>query len=265
MKTWKKFSILAALVLLMFTWRPAWAVLVNALEDFVQISAPSNPPAGNSRVYVDSGTKKLACLNSDGTSCAPSSSGGSNPFTPPIPANFTTLGTGCTVATVTGPFGGSAVTILGTSGSANICGKYIAASGNFVHVFAFYSNISVNDFNQAEVGFTDGTKVESCGVQHDGGNGFVFSGLQSTALSGGSYTAAPGIVEMWGLLPQPGWFRLTSSGGGTVLKCEWSPDGNIYNTLFNDAVPYLTPSAVYIGADPRGSAVASQLTFVSYN
>jgi hypothetical protein len=73
---WKKCSILAAVVLLMFVWRPALATVVNALYDFVQISAPSNPASGNSRVYVDSGTHKLSCLNSDGSSCAPTGGGG---------------------------------------------------------------------------------------------------------------------------------------------------------------------------------------------
>jgi hypothetical protein len=103
MKMWKKFSILAAVVLLMVTWRPAWAIVVNALYDFVQVSAPSNPASGNSRVYVDSGTHKLSCLNSDGSSCAPTGGGGGSfitPLTAPVAGNFTALnynvGTGVT-------------------------------------------------------------------------------------------------------------------------------------------------------------------------
>lgn len=51
--------------------------VTNALSDFIKISAPSNPPSGQGRIYIDSGTNKIACLNSDGTSCAPAGGGGS--------------------------------------------------------------------------------------------------------------------------------------------------------------------------------------------
>src|SRR5207253_1015519 len=51
------------------------AATVNAIQDFVQIATPANPAAGLSRLYFDSTLHQLACLNSDGSSCAPSSGG----------------------------------------------------------------------------------------------------------------------------------------------------------------------------------------------
>jgi len=67
MKVWKKFSILAAVVLLMFTWRPVLASVVNALWDFVEIGAPSTPSGGVGRIYFDSTGHLLSSKNSSGT------------------------------------------------------------------------------------------------------------------------------------------------------------------------------------------------------
>jgi hypothetical protein len=53
-----------------------YAAGVNGYFDFFKIAAPANPATGQARVYVDSGTNKLACLNSDGSSCAPTGGGG---------------------------------------------------------------------------------------------------------------------------------------------------------------------------------------------
>jgi hypothetical protein len=72
----KRRLVLASILSLAIIVVPAWAILVNAFYDFVKIGAPSNPPAGQARLYVDSGTNKIACLNSDGSSCNPSGGGG---------------------------------------------------------------------------------------------------------------------------------------------------------------------------------------------
>lgn len=47
------------------------AIPVNAIHDYLKVTGLSNPVSGFARVYVDSGTNQLACLNSDGSSCAP--------------------------------------------------------------------------------------------------------------------------------------------------------------------------------------------------
>ena len=52
------------------------ASVINAFFDIVQVASVSNPASGNSRLWVNSSTKQLACTNSDGSSCAPSGGGG---------------------------------------------------------------------------------------------------------------------------------------------------------------------------------------------
>jgi len=91
MKLSKKFAILASVVLACVIWRPALAIVTNAITDYVQIGAPSNPGSGLARVYVNSSTQLLACLLPGGGSCMPSGGGGSfiQPLTAPIAANFT--------------------------------------------------------------------------------------------------------------------------------------------------------------------------------
>lgn len=47
------------------------ASVVNAAYDFLEVTGLSNPPSGNGRLYVDSGTNLLTCLLSTGSSCIP--------------------------------------------------------------------------------------------------------------------------------------------------------------------------------------------------
>lgn len=65
----KKWLIAFALILLIVLLGAG----VNAFQDFYQIAVPSNPGSGQSRLYANSTTHKIACLNSDGSSCMPSS------------------------------------------------------------------------------------------------------------------------------------------------------------------------------------------------
>lgn len=93
MKRFLRYWPLAALLILLCV-GSGYAILTNAFYDFVKISAPSNPPAGQGRLYVDSGTNKLACLNSDGSSCSPSGGGGGGfiqSLTAPVHGNFTQI------------------------------------------------------------------------------------------------------------------------------------------------------------------------------
>jgi hypothetical protein len=69
-------SSLFLLALTVVTVTRARAIVANAILDFIQIGAPSNPSSGNSRMYFDSTTHTLTCLNSDGSSCAPSGGSG---------------------------------------------------------------------------------------------------------------------------------------------------------------------------------------------
>lgn len=108
MQAWKKFWILASVVLLCLVWRPALGIVVNAFYDFVQIGAPSDPPSGQARLYVDSSSTLLSCILPSGSSCMPSSGGGAfiQSLTAPVSANFSqvnfNVGTGVTSTQVNG-------------------------------------------------------------------------------------------------------------------------------------------------------------------
>src|SRR5271154_3044565 len=117
MKTWKKSAILCATVLLMLTWRPLLAIVTNAITDYIQIGTPSNPASGNSRVYVNSTTHQLSCLNSDGSSCAPSGGGGGfiQTLTAPVSASFAQLNFNQGGATTTQTNNSSPVTSISLS------------------------------------------------------------------------------------------------------------------------------------------------------
>lgn len=55
----------------------------EVVSDFQCIAAPGNPPTGLVRVYCDTGTGNLNCLNSSGLTCLPSGGAG-NPSAPPF-------------------------------------------------------------------------------------------------------------------------------------------------------------------------------------
>ena len=190
-------------------------------------------------------------------------------ITPPVPGDWSSLGSGCTTSTVTGVGGGNALQVVSSSGAQNICGlKTSVAAGNFSHVFVIYAALSVPHFATVEAGFTDGSKAEYCGLASRGAPVDVLAGnqAQATALTGGSLSAANGVSTY--TLPYPNgsgpmFFRLSRTG--TNLACDYSPDGQTYFNIFNDTVPALTASAVYFAADPRGGSAISAGWLESYN
>jgi len=52
------------------------AAVVNGWLDLPRISAPANPASGLGRLFINTSTSKLDCLNPDGTICAPLGSSG---------------------------------------------------------------------------------------------------------------------------------------------------------------------------------------------
>lgn len=207
----------------------------------------------------------------------PPSSGGSGggaswfggSITAPVPANWSQIGTGCANSTVTGVTGGVALQTVSTSSTQNLCGWQItAAAGDFSHVFIFYAVVSSLNFATVEVGFTDGTKLEWCG--NGAGDGTttnlpIVTQAKASALTGGSVSAANGASTYrlpFNSQSGPSFFRLSRTG--TNLACDASPDGVNWINLFNDTSPFLTASALYFGADPRGADAISLGTLQSY-
>ncbi len=192
--------------------------------------------------------------------------------TAPVIGNWSTIGSGCTrSSTNTGPTGGATLNIIGTTSTANICGyQTTVAGGNFTHTFIFFCmEPAGGSTTDSFIGFTDGTKVEGMGCTEPGanvGSGSI-TGIKSTALTGGSYTAANGLVTP---ASSPTSIPVIAqlSRVGTTLTGKVSFDGGVtYLTVFSDTSPFLTASALMVYVDPRGStaATAGTATLISYN
>jgi len=188
--------------------------------------------------------------------------------TPIVPGDWSVIGSGGSQSTVTGPCG-SAITVTGTTGgSGNVYGVKVAVvNGNFTHTLILYGAINQQNFSSIAAGFTDGTKVESCGATWLANSGeLTILNTLTSALSGGTYNAANGNTlthnangSVWPLI-----IKLTRSG--TALSCGVSYDQGItYYTSFTDTVPQQTPTHILVYADPRGASDAGHLTLVSYN
>ncbi len=192
-------------------------------------------------------------------------------ITPITTGNWTTLGSGGTRTNTTGPGGGGAIDIVGTVGTTtNVYGVSRAVSaGDFSIDLVMHIAVPTNTVPAlVEAGFTDGTKVEGCGVSSDGADLWNFTAIKTSDLSGGTYAASNGIITGGGIgLPQnPVIVRLIRTG--TNLLCKVSFNGGItfQYTIFNDTSPYLTASAIAVWVDPRNStatAVAGEVTLIS--
>jgi hypothetical protein len=186
------------------------------------------------------------------------------PSAPPVPANWSAFGAGCTTTTVTGPGGGSALQVVGSSGAQNTCGRSTTvAAGDFTHTFVMYASVTGFANSEVGVGFSDGTKAEYCAITSIGTPGpFVINDITDTNLTTVA-GAANGDQTLQNLVGSgPVFFQLNRAG--TSLKCSWSPDGVNYITEFNDTVPFLTADRIAVMIDPRGAAKASTAILAYY-
>ncbi len=177
--------------------------------------------------------------------------------------NWSTLGSGCTVTTLT-----NAMNVASsTGGSGNICGTEIATVGtSYTHFILLYPQVSQANFSTIGVEFTDGTKTE--GVQLIFGattaQVTIASG-KSSALVAGTYASAVGdsgngFLSATG---QPLWVKLVRNS--STLSGFASIDGGLsYVQLFNDTSPFLTPTNIVVYTDPRGAAGVARTTVISY-
>lgn len=186
--------------------------------------------------------------------------GSGSGVTPVVTANWSAFGAGCATTNTTTVGGNPAIQVISTSGTQNTCGVQIAASGTFTHIVAFYGVVPNTNTSTLAVGFTDGTKTEYCGLNYS--SGYVLAAVKNTALTGGTFSAAngtTGFAVAGTNLQGPIFFRLRSTSG-TTLACDYSPDGVNWVNVFSDTTPFLIPSAIYFGGDPRaGNAVMGVL------
>ncbi len=189
-------------------------------------------------------------------------------FVPPVPSDWSALGGGCATGTVTGVTGAPALQVVGSVGPQNTCGlKVSVPAGDFTHIFTIYTVISAPHFSTAAVGFTDGTKMEYCGVG-SGSDQNIDAGTTTQAKGPtltGPLSGANGISAYYlpfANMSGPNFFRLKRTGNN--LSCDYSPDGVNFINQFNDTASFMTANALYVGVDPRGSSVASLVLLESY-
>lgn len=226
----------------------------------VACSVPAYIPGTN--ITITGTNPKTISSTASGTS--------NSPFTPAITAittaNWTTLGTGGTRTNTTGPNGGSAIALVGTTSNNNVFGVKASIAGDISYTLIFGGHVNNANNMSAMVGFTDGTKTEGCGLA---GNSTAansgYNTLSDTALVSGIYALANGSVatqeNLWSNIV---YAKLTRTG--TTYTCQLSFDGGIsYFTMFTDTTPFLTANAVVAWVDPRGASEAPGLTLISCN
>lgn len=235
------------------------AVQVNALFDFVKVSAPSNPAAGMGRLYVDSGTNKVSCLNSDGSSCMPASSGFIQTLTAPSSGSFTAqnFNTGAGVATtqVNNSSPVTSITILqhdpnGTNNMAAIDKAKIAATFTLTEAISFagggnvgFAGLWLSDGGSPPNNLTYGYQAGATG----GLVAFIFTNF--TAFSSSIF----GIDERVPTGPLT-WLRIQETGANRIFS--FSTDGITFAQVASEAVGthFTTSRYGFVVSDRTASA-----------
>jgi hypothetical protein len=280
MKPWKKFAIPAAVVvvLLMVTWRPAWAILVNAYFDYVQIATPAAPPTG-SRTFVNLSTHKFDCINSDSSSCAPSGGGsfsvsgyylndGTNNYigptnqiaTLPMAGTYAWINQGSATETTAG----NALILHSppNAGATSVNIRAAAISTNHTLTVALICNIVQGTAGTTAcfAGFYEGSsgKLETLELV----NGFVQVNrfLSPTVFNANIFNASsPGA-------PTVLWARLIITGG--TISYSFSVDGVHFPVMYSEAQnAYFTtaPDNWFYATDSENTTSDAYATLLSWN
>jgi hypothetical protein len=270
LKRWKvalASAFVPAAVLLVF-WRPLYAIVVNALYDFVQIAAPANPAAGRSRLYADSTSHQLACLNSDGSSCMPAAGGGVTvpqmgvglaSLTDPAGFTWTSFNIGSATVTVNGA---TRVLNVPSSAGTNIRGQTTPVTGSSPYTVSigFTTSLSRRDFGQCGLAITDGTKFITIRYPKNAGDLDLFTWTNSSTPSAsiGSFTQpvinwAPYTFE-----------RIQEDSSNRIYS--YSTDGVNYTTLVTEAkATFLTATAAgYFCLETAGTGNNAGMTVVHF-
>ncbi len=178
---------------------------------------------------------------------------------PIIPGDWTTLGTGGTRTDLA-----SSINIWSSVSNFNQYGITTAITGDYTKNIILYIAPSSVQFGEVWVGWTDGTKSEGCGPLNIGGIVGI-DGMADSQLTGNNYANANGGATGKGQSFSSGLLYVQLVKSGTHLTCSVSYDQGVsYFTIFNDTTPYLTPTGIAIGADPRNGATKTGFTLISY-
>jgi hypothetical protein len=248
------------LLFLFITAAIAWATVVNAYLDFAQTGAPSNPSSGLSRMYFDSTAHTLKCLNSDGSSCAPSGGGGSFSVAQPYATDGTSFFSGMfkatklvdsgfawlnqSTATITTESAGTVVmTAPGDSAwHLRIINAPSTPYGILVH-FQFVANLVTSSQNFGPV-FSDGTQIQSWSTLYAGAIAPAFRVYNFTNAS--TFSAQPyNSTSMAALQQSYGQSMAICDDGTTNITFGHAPDYIHWTKDFTvGRTSFLTPSKV---------------------
>lgn len=238
-----------------------YAIQVNALYDFIEIAAPSNPAATNDRLYADSTAHQLKCLTSSGGSCMPSGGGGGfiQTLTAPTAGSFTQLnynvGAGVTTTQVNNSSPVTSISILqhdpmGTNNIAALAKNKIAAT------FTVTTAVSIVT---GAVNFLAGLWLSDGGTPPNN----LFFAFQSnvgiivpvfTSFSAFSAFAFNNLQ-----IPPAGplyWFRVQETASNRIYFM--SADGINFAQVFTEAnTAHFTTSQYGVGVEPRAASATS--------
>lgn len=157
---------------------PQVAISQEVVVEYLCISNPGNPPTGSVRVYCDSGTGKLTCINHTGGACLSTSGGTVTAVTgtsPIVSSGGTTPAISCPTCTVSGVTSVTASSPLSSSGGTtpnltlpSVPSSLLTASANTnTGLFSFSQTgtytLGANRFNWLN-SLTNGTDCDANGA-----------------------------------------------------------------------------------------------------
>lgn len=238
-----------ALVLVLLCTAFLSGMQVNGYFDFFEISTPTNPPAGEARVFIDSGTGLFTCLDSAGASCNPTGSGsvsitgdfyaldGSDYYGPVFAVTPPGIMGGPSFAWrnqggATETANGLALTLSApVSAGNNIRGREITAPATPYTITILGDMLSINsDFHDCGLYFADNTTgrlVTWSKTSHT-----VASGSPSLAVgqwtNATTFSSSPFSASAYSSVGRI-WLRVTDDGANHLFA--WSVDGVTFQQL----------------------------------
>lgn len=260
---------------------PIVTISKQVVVDYQCIPNPGNPPAGNIRIYCDSGTGNLTCLTSAGGSCsgstAPSGgtpgqvlvSNGASPGTyqDPNVSNTPMVLLSAVAATGTQTGSGVKIPLQSTSGTLAITGAGITGSpsGCTIALEVQQSTGTVASSAIATQAFTPSTAYQSFGI------------VPSSVFAGGD-----NLIALYACSVYPGAGTITVtfapantatlSGNGGVSNGQWVTTSDVLWTQYTSPGSTLYPGlataqilSAYRILQPNGTLTNGQWTTTTCN
>lgn len=210
----------------------------------------------------------VTCVDVAGvsTNCTASGGGGGSAFfsgslTAITPGDWSAIGTGGSVSTVTGAGGGNALKITGLPGTGtdgNWAGQQVSVAGTtWTKTVIIYGPTTYSTSGVAattSIGFTDGTKFEGVAVAYLNSGTSANGAISLTNVTGGSIAGVSGALAFGTNFTGPIFIQLVKSNSGNTLSGFVSADGANWDQVFTESGPFLTASGVAAISSSRGGS-----------